>query len=383
MPFTFETVPRIECRPGAIQGLAPTLEALQCDRILVITDAGILKSGLLEKPRQDLSSKFDALLVYSKVEADPPEQNILAAVEFARENEINGVVGIGGGSSLDTAKLVSLLARSPQNLDDIFGIGKARGPRWPLVLLPTTAGTGSEVTPISIVTTQSQEKKGVVSPFLLPDVALLDAELTLTLPPMVTATTGIDAMVHAIEAFTSRHLKNPISDGLAMQALRLLHVNLRKVIQNGNDLAARQAMLEGSLLAGMAFANAPVAAVHALAYPLGARFHLAHGLCNALMLPHVLAFNLEANPALYAPLTEAISLVKPGQSPADLSLTFVTEMKNLGADVGLPLRLRDVKVPETALAEMAADAVKIERLLRNNPREVTYEDALTLYRQAW
>lgn len=208
---------------------------------------------------------------------------VLAAVAALRGAAVDAVLGLGGGSALDTAKLVAYLLRSPAPLESLYGIGLARGPRLPLVPAPTTPGTGSEVTPIAIVTTAGDEKKGVVSRRLLPDVALLDPALTLGLPQAVTAATGIDAMVHAIEAFTSRPLKNPLSDVLAKQALALLAANLPRVLRDGQDKAARGAMLLGSCLAGMAFANAPVAAVHALAYPQGGRYHLPHGLSNALM----------------------------------------------------------------------------------------------------
>ena len=222
---------------------------------------------------------------------------ILAAVAEARAQGIDGVVSIGGGSSLDTAKLIAVLAGSDQAIGDIYGIGLVKGERLPLVLAPTTAGTGSEVTPISIVTTGASEKKGVVAPQLLPDWAILDAELTVGLPAAVTAATGIDAMVHAIEAFTSKHKKNVVSDCLAREALRLLGGNIRKACVTPQDRDARSDMLLGSMLAGMAFANAPVAAVHALAYPLGGHFHVPHGLSNALVLPYVLEFNMpEARP---------------------------------------------------------------------------------------
>ena len=197
---------------------------------------------------------------------------ILGAVAAARAQGIDGVVSIGGGSSLDTAKLIAVLAGSDQAIGDIYGIGLVKGERLPLVLAPTTAGTGSEVTPISIVTTGASEKKGVVAPQLLPDWAILDAELTVGLPAAVTAATGIDAMVHAIEAFTSKHKKNVVSDCLAREALRLLGGNIRKACVTPQDRDARSDMLLGSMLAGMAFANAPVAAVHALAYPLGRPF---------------------------------------------------------------------------------------------------------------
>ncbi|TXM88309.1 iron-containing alcohol dehydrogenase, partial [Methylobacterium sp. WL103] len=225
-----------------------------------------------------------------------------AAAAFARASGSELVLAIGGGSALDTAKLVAYLARSHEALDAIYGVGLAKGARLPLILVPTTAGTGSEVTPIAIVTTPTQEKKGVVAPRLLPDWAVLDPELTLGLPAAVTAATGIDAMVHAIEAYTSRHRKNPISDGLARQALGLLACHIRTACADGGDVEARSGMLLGSMLAGMAFANAPVAAVHALAYPVGALFHVPHGLSNALVLMGVLRFNLPEAQALYAEL---------------------------------------------------------------------------------
>jgi alcohol dehydrogenase class IV len=189
---------------------------------------------------------------------------------------------------MDVAKLVALLAHGTEKLDEVYGVGVAKGPRLPLILVPTTAGTGSEVTPISIVTTGEGEKKGVVSPVLLPDIAVLDAELTLGLPAAVTAATGIDAMVHAIEAYTSKRLKNPVSDCLAREALRLLSLNIHEACSDGSNCEARQGMLLGAMLAGLAFANAPVAGVHALAYPVGARFHVPHGLSNSLVLPAVM-----------------------------------------------------------------------------------------------
>lgn len=383
MPLVFETVRRIECGPGAVGELGNLVRGLACQRILIVTDPGIQVSGLLEAPQRALAAEVEHVSVFSQVQADPPEAVVLAAVSRARDEGIDGIVGIGGGSSLDTAKLVSLLARSPQHLEDIYGIGLAKGPRLPLILVPTTAGTGSEATPISIVTTPSKEKKGIVAPQLLPDIALLDPELTLSVPPNVTAATGIDAMVHAIEAHTTRHLKNPLSDALALGALRLLHGNLSRVLADGRDVAGREAMLRGSLMAGMAFANAPCAAVHALAYPLGAHYRLPHGLCNAIMLPHVLAYNIEGNPSLYAELGTSILPSLPTRTPEQTSLAFVKEMARLTADSGLPTSLQNVGVAESDLQMLAKDAMKIERLLRNNPREVSYPDALRIYSEAY
>jgi alcohol dehydrogenase class IV len=290
------------------------------------------------------------------------------------------VIGLGGGSSLDVAKLVALLACGREALSDIYGVGLATGPRLPLLLSPTTAGTGSEVTPISIVTTGAHEKKGVVSPVLLPDVALLDPDLTLGLPPAVTAAIGIDAMVHAIEAYTSASANNnPVSRALAREALRLLGRNIRRAVHQGHDLEARSAMLLGSLLAGQAFANSPVAAVHALAYPIGGHFGVPHGLSNALVLPHVLRFNAPACGALYAELLPDAFPERARGGAED----FVAAVEELSRTCGLEQRLRDVGIPADAIPMMAQDAMKQTRLLVNNPRQLTLEDARAIYEAAW
>jgi alcohol dehydrogenase class IV len=281
---------------------------------------------------------------------------------------------------MDVAKLAALLARGNVALDDIYGVGVARGTRLPLILVPTTAGTGSEVTPISIVTTGEGSKKGVVSEILLPDIAVLDAQLTLGLPAHVSAATGIDAMVHAIEAYTSRRLKNPISDCLAREALRLLGANLERVCAHGNDVAAREAMLLGANLAGMAFANAPVAAVHALAYPVGARFHVPHGLSNSLVLPAVMRFNLTHAAPLYA---ELAPLLLPGVGGTENARAgaLVGWLSDIAKRLGLPVRLADVGIGADDLPGLAQDAMLQTRLLVNNPREVSYDDALAIYRE--
>lgn len=375
--YTFETTPRIVCEVGGAARLGAIAAGLGMRRALLVTDAGLLAAGVIAPVEAGFREAGVALTLFTDVLADPPEAVVERAVAFAREAAVDGVIGLGGGSSMDTAKLVALLAGTPQALPEIYGIGLARGPRLALVQVPTTAGTGSEMTPISIVTTPTHEKKGVVSPLLLPDVALLDGALTLGLPPRVTAMTGIDAMVHAIEAYTTRLKKNPISDALAVAAMRLLWGNLRRVIADGTDAAARSAMLQGSMLAGMSFANAPVGAVHALAYPIGGHFHVPHGLSNALVLAPVMAFNLPACDALYGELAAAIL---PGRGRgADL----VDAMTGLVAEMPMEQRLRDVGIAETDLEMLATDAMKVGRLLVNNPREVAPADALALYRAAY
>lgn len=381
MQFDFATTPRVIVRPGALRAPADWVAVLPGRRLFVVTDPGLVAAGVVGPAVAALQAAGLAVTVYSEVEADPPETRVLATVEAARAAGAEVVVGLGGGSSLDTAKLVALLAATPQPLAGIYGIGLARGPRLPLVQIPTTAGTGSEVTPIAILTTPSQEKKGVVSPLLYPDLAILDAELTLGLPPSVTAMTGIDAMVHAIEAYTSKIKKNPLADGLAREALRLLYDNLPKVLADGRDAGARSAMLVGSMMAGMAFANAPVGAVHALAYPLGGHFHVPHGLSNALVLAPVLAYNLPAAEALYAELAAVISPAQRFASPAAAAQWFVDDMARLVAAMPFAQTLRAVGVGEGDLDLLAADAMKVERLLVNNPRAMTLDAARAIYAQ--
>ncbi|KZY10800.1 alcohol dehydrogenase, partial [Alcanivorax sp. HI0035] len=255
-------------------------------------------------------------------------------------------------------------------------------PRLPLIQVPTTAGTGSEVTPVAIVTTGATTKAGVVAPSLLPDLAVLDATLTLGLPAHVTAATGVDAMVHAIEAYTSAHKKNPYSDMLAREALRLLGGNLVTAVKEGDNLAAREACLLGAMMAGQAFANAPVAAVHALAYPLGGHFHIPHGLSNSLVLPEVLKFNATVAAPLYAELAPILS-DRPFTDANDGAQALIAALEALIDAVGLPVRLRDAGVTEESLETLASDAMLQQRLLVNNPRDVSEADALAIYKAVY
>jgi alcohol dehydrogenase len=306
--FQFQTVPSIVSEFGLSRRLGAFLREnkYQQHRAAVLTDRFLHEGGVIRPALDSLREHGYELIVIDNVIADPPERIVHEAVDRLRDANIELVIGLGGGSSLDVAKLTAILVRSKQSLNEMYGIGKVTGSRLPMVLIPTTAGTGSEVTPIAVITTGETTKMGVVSPVLYADMALVDAELTLGLPPKATAATGIDAMVHAIEAYTSQHKKNPVSDALAKAALGLLAPNLVTACRNGRDRAAREAMLLGAMLAGQAFANAPVAAVHALAYPIGGIFHVPHGHSNALVLPHVLRFNLGAAAPLYAELAEVI-----------------------------------------------------------------------------
>lgn len=381
--FIFQTVGSIIQEPGVTNRLGEIAAGAGMSRVLLVSDPGIAEIGLLDRAVAGLRSGGLEVAVFAEVLPDPPVSNIMAAVEQARGFGADGIVGFGGGSSMDVAKLVAFLSCSNQVLSDIYGVGLAKGKRLPLILVTTTAGTGSEVTPIAIVTTGESEKKGVVAQQLLPDIALLDAELTTGLPPRITAMTGVDAMVHAIEAYTSKIKKNPISDILACQSLKLLFDNIRIVMVNGDDLEARTQMLIGALLAGQAFANAPVGAVHALAYPIGGLYHVPHGLSNSLILPHVMRFNLPVASKEYAELGRYLFTDIGSASDLAVGAKLISALEMLITDVSLETRLSQVGIEKEALPKLAESAMLQTRLLINNSREVAYEDALQIYQDAW
>lgn len=381
---SFRTVPSISIQWGGLAHLGRYIkDTWDKKKVFLVSDDGIVHLGLLESFISDCQQQGIKVEIFSEVVADPPEEVVVKAVAQAQNYGADMIVSVGGGSSLDVAKLVAVLAGSEQEITDIYGIDNVRGERkLPLILVPTTAGTGSEVTNVSIITTGATTKMGVVARQLYADHVLLDAKLTVGLPAIHTAATGIDAMVHAIEAYTTKHKKNPLSDGLAKQALMLLSDNLLAVCQDGGNRAAREKMLLGSMYAGQAFSNAPVAAVHALAYPLGGHFHITHGLSNALMLLPVLNFNKAVAGGLYAELAPFIGVETVGNPERDAEL-FIERVEFFIREVKSPLRLRDVNVSEEFLPTLAKDAMKQTRLLQNNPTEVLEKDALKMYQDAY
>lgn len=380
--FTFDSVSSILVEDASAAKLGAILsDRYAATKTLVVTDRGIMKLGLADAAINSLNKCGFEALVFDDVAADPAESIILDSAKVAIEQNIGLVVGFGGGSSMDVAKLVAILAKGEQALPDMYGVGKVRSSRLPLVLVPTTAGTGSEVTPISVVTTGAHTKMGVSDRALFADLAVIDATLTTGLPRHVTAATGIDAMVHAIEAYTSRIKKNLISDTLAKRALVMLGGNIVEACENPGDIEARRGMLTGAMLAGQAFANAPVGAVHALAYPLGGRFHIPHGHSNSLILPHVLRFNVPTASALYAELAQAVGL--SGASEAQLTDAFIKWLEDLTEATGIERRLRDMNISQSDLEMLATDAMDQSRLLINNPVDVSQPDAFKIYQEAW
>ena len=354
--------------------------------IFVITDEGLTELGLYDKTIKKLQSNSN-INIFNKVESDPSKSTLLKAFDEATDFKSTGVLGFGGGSSMDVAKLVSLLLGSNQNIDTIWGVNNAKGPRIPLVLIPTTAGTGSEVTPISIITMDDKEKKGVSSKLILPDLAILDPSLTINLPPNITASTGIDAMVHAIEAYTSINPNNnPISKMLSIEALKFLGSSIKTAVFEGHNINARSNMLFGSMLAGKAFANSPVAAVHALAYPIGGLFNISHGLSNSLVLTNVMKFNSinEETKKNYANLAPYVFKdLDNSKSDEIVCNNFIDSLESLSKELKLPYRLRDLEIPEEACQLMASEAMKQTRLLVNNPRKIEESDAFNIYKSVW
>jgi alcohol dehydrogenase class IV len=379
-PFTFDPGPRLMSGDGSASGLADVLPGGPC---LFVTDRDVLALGLTDDCRASLEESGREIILFDAVEADPSKETLLAAVELGRSHGVTHVVGFGGGSPMDVAKLAAYLLGSGDDLDKIWGVDVANGRRLPLALVPTTAGTGSEATPISVITCPGGVKLAVNARPLVADWAVLDASLTLGLPAHVTAATGIDAIVHSVEAYTSARLKNPFSDALAREALRLLSGNLLKAIEEPRNVEARSAMLLGAHLAGLAFANAPVAGVHALAYPLGGIHHLPHGLSNALMLRVVLQHNSEAARELYAELAPILAPECEGQGSQAQCAALIDRLDGLVASSGLKPRLRDHGIGEDDIPLLAREAMKQTRLLVNNPCPIEEEEARRLYEAAW
>ena len=384
--FNFNTTAGLRVGSGQAKNSCKEIFNKLGSRIIFITDKGLMSLGLT-KPTIEELKKMGSVEIFDEVESDPSQKTLLKAIEIGKKFKATGVVGFGGGSSMDVAKLVALILGSNEDLEEVWGVANAKGPRLPLVLIPTTAGTGSEVTPVAIITVGDEEKKGVSSSIILPDLAILDPELTLGLPARTTAATGIDAMVHAIEAYASTNKNNNlISKMIAIEALKLLGQSIETAVLDGSNLEARGNMLIGSMLAGKAFANSPVAAVHALAYPIGGIFHVPHGLSNSLVLPYVLRFN-SVDIKAAKDYSELAQYVFPdldiNKGTQAVCAEFIDKIEDLSKRLGLPQKLREVNIPKEACVKMASDAMKQTRLLVNNPREVTEIDALNIYQAAW
>jgi alcohol dehydrogenase class IV len=316
------------------------------------------------------------------VPAEPTVTFFETALRQAREKQIDSVLAIGGGSVIDIAKLIAAQVRGSQATSEIFGINLLKARALPLVCLPTTSGTGAEVSPNAILLDEASElKKGIVSPYLVPDAAYVDPLLTLSVPPAVTAATGLDALTHCIEAYANK-FAHPIVDVYALQGIKLISENLRQAVRHGGDIAARAAVSLGSLYGGLCLGPVNTAAVHALAYPLGGRFHISHGVSNALLLPHVLRFNFSAAPERYSDISAALGVARNG-SPLTTAEHGVAFLSQLSRDCGVPQRLSELNIPRDAIPAMARSAMTVTRLLKNNLRPLTEANAEDIYEAAY
>ncbi|MCP4627297.1 MAG: iron-containing alcohol dehydrogenase [bacterium] len=377
----FRTVPRIVMGPGALSRLADEVKALKAKKVLIVTDQGLIDAGLV-KQAQDVLEKADIqYAVFGDVEADPRYEIVADCVAMIRGENTDLVIGFGGGSPIDIAKVSAVMATNEGPIAEYFGIDLVPRPGLPTLIIPTTAGTGSEVTPIAILSDHTEKlKKGIVSPHLFPAIALLDPELTLGLPSRVTAATGMDALIHAIESYISKNATS-ISDMLARQAMQLIAKNIRTAYADGRNLEARGNMLEGSLLAGMAFCTAGVTAVHAFAYPIGAEFHIPHGVANSIMLTPVMEFNKHGSQERFARIAGYLGEDTAGLSTKEAADASVEAMRSLAADLNIPDHLSEFGIKDEDIPQLAEGVMKVTRLLDNNPRELAQKDAEEIYRR--
>ncbi len=378
----FRCTPRIVFGNGTIKTIHNELTELGSNNTFIITDPGIVKSGLVDILENILKENGITFTRYDEVEADPSYENIEKILVHYKASKATSIIGFGGGSAQDVAKGVSIAATNEGPFKKYFGINLIPNPGAPLILVPTTAGTGSESTTVAIFSDNEEKlKKGVVSSYLLPAVALLDPELTLGVPPAITAATGMDALIHAVEAYTSVNA-TPITDMYALEAIRIIVDNLRTAYANGNNLEARSQMLRGSLLAGIAFGNAGVTAVHAFAYPIGAEFHIPHGVANTIMFIPVMEFNYLGNLDRFAKLAELFGVCPDKKDKRTLALEGLEAIRTLALDLNVPQNLREYGVKKEDVPALSEAVLLVTRLLANNPRKVNYKDAEAIYTKA-
>lgn len=375
-PITILQPQKIVFGSGCIQTFVDDYLSLGFRRLFVLTAPPILP--LIEPAMNWLKENGVSIEVCHDILAEPTLNDFNKILDSAREFRADSVVGIGGGSVLDVAKLVAAFIDSDQKAEDCFGTGFIKKKGLWLACLPTTAGTGSEVSPNAILLDERDRlKKGIVSPYLLADTAYVDPMLTMTVPSKVTADTGMDALTHCIEAYTNK-FAHPAVDIYALQGIKLIAANLLRAVRDGNDTEAREAMSLGSLYGGLVLGPVNTAAVHALSYPLGGEFHIPHGLSNAILLPSVMKFNRPANLRKYAEVAIACGAPQ-GKDDNETAQNGVDFIYELSKAVGIPQKLSDLNIPQSAVDGMAKAAMEVQRLLKNNPREVTEQDARDIY----
>ncbi len=381
--FTQEGVGRMIFGSGSISRLPEEIKSMGGTRVMVVMDKDLASSPLKDRVMEPLQKARISATLYGEVTPEPSPKLADDGAALAIQQKTQVVIGVGGGSSMDVAKAVATLVKNPGNAVDYIGLNLVKKKGLPTIMVPTTAGTGAETTFTAVFTMrETKTKGGINSPFLYPDLALLDPELTLGLPPTVTAYTGMDALTHAIESFTSLKA-NEVSDIFAYRAIELIGRNLRSAVFNGSRLKVRESMLLGSYLAGMGLANAGVTAVHALAYPLGALFDIPHGIANGTLLPYVMRYNAPAAMEKFTLVAQAMGVQVYGMSPRETCEMAADAVFRLAEDIGMPADLCSLDIPESALQQMAEGAMKVARPMENNPRPMNVEMALALYQSAY
>jgi len=381
--FQYMAPPQIIFGEGVYKQLGEIIRFCKGTKVFIITDPGIAKVGILDKIKDVIEAAGFEYGSYDSVIPEPPVDSVMEAASIVKKKGYDVLLGLGGGSSLDVTKVVSVLQTNDDTISDMVGIGNVKQPGISTILIPTTAGTGSEVTQVSILSfPEESTKKGIVSPYLFASVALVDPSFTYDLPPHITANTGMDALIHAVEAYICLKANN-ISDIYALDAIELIAENLRTAVHNGKDEKARHYMSLGSLEAGLAFSNASCAAVHALAYPLGGTFHLPHGLSNTVMLKPVMEQNVVSCLERFAVIAAKMGERVEELSVREAAFKAIDAMTDLANDINVPTRLRDLEIPQDAIPQLAKDAIKQQRLLSQNPRAFTEKDIESIYRSAW
>ncbi|EAZ83989.1 MULTISPECIES: iron-containing alcohol dehydrogenase [Lysinibacillus] len=369
---------------GCLNQLLPEVERFKATNILIVTDPFLKELGLADKVQQPLRSKGYATTIYTDIAPEPPLAIGEKLVDFTRKHQFDLVIGLGGGSALDLAKLAAVLAVHDGKVADYLNLTGTKALEQkglPKILIPTTSGTGSEVTNISVLSLDTT-KDVVTHDYLLADSAIVDPELTISLPPKVTAATGVDALTHAIEAYVSVNA-NEVTDALALQAIRLISGSIRTAVLEGENKQARSDMSYGSYLAGLAFFNAGVAGVHALAYPLGGQFHIAHGDSNAVLLPYVMGYIRQSCEKRMKDILDAMGLSSAYLSQEEASYKCVDALQQLVQDVKIPSTLKGFNIPEEALGQLTDDATKQTRILARSPMPLEREDIYAIYRAAF
>jgi len=373
---------RVIAGEGSAQRLPELAAEFGAKRALIVSDKGVARAGLIGAPRAALAAAGIAVTVIDDVPPEPEARHAQATIEAARAaGGVDLVIGIGGGSAMDVAKLVAVMLAHPVTLSALLAKAPIPGRGLPSIMVPTTAGTGSEATPNSIVLVPEDELKvGIVSPRLVPDAVILDPLLTLTLPREITASTGMDALTHAIECYCSKK-GNPFSDLYGLEAIRLIARSLRRAYIDGRDVAARADMLLGAYYGGVCIATSSTTAVHALAYPLGGKYRIAHGLSNAMLLPFVMEFNLEGSETRFAAMAQAMGLPVAGLASRTAGTRMIDALYGLNADLGITSSLRAQGIRDDDLDGLVEGASKVTRLLDNNPRPMTRDDMRAIYRR--